>query len=445
MPRPILIDQQQQVETVEQEAAKKKQYGANPKTVGVLAAMAKNHTEFVQMCDQWEDGKAAIRKKKKRFEELQAGDKVPPDHASTDAWSNRPLNCTNLRAAMVIRAKFFRKERDEAFRSSHILRLDDPQERNATLAATKALLNSKIHALGKSMAKLNAAKANSMIPTEFPYAYCFLKQQEASRRLKIIERRDGGPMDTQKRNIKFPELVRGWPDKVDPRLRFEIENEARERREAKQREQERLLEEEGEEEGEEESESEEEVDENEPEDDIVLDSQELHAAPLKDPLVDRRFEPEANQNKPKYKKQPKSQVGFNPGSPSLLKAAEEEAAALGPVNEGKKKGPKKRTVDEESEAGDVAGSSSVNGSEDEASSEPRHKRSKIVPQEQGAAFNAIFGEGSDDESDDEAEHSDARSETGSIDNLVMGEDGIGRMASPPPEGFEDSDAEEGGY
>ena len=239
MPRPVLIDQQQKVESAEQEASKKKMFGANPKTVGVLAAMAKNHVEFVQFCDQWEEGKASIRKKKKRFEELQDGDKVPPDNASTDAWSHRPLTCNNLRAAMVLRAKFFRQERKDAFLSPHILRLDDPQERDATLAAVRALLNSKIQALGKSMTKLKNAKNNSMIPTEFPYAFCFLRQQEASRKLKIIERRLGGPMDKNKRNLKFPELVRGWPDNIDPRLRFEIENEALQKREARQREQER--------------------------------------------------------------------------------------------------------------------------------------------------------------------------------------------------------------
>lgn len=442
MPRPVLIDQQQKVESAEQEASKKKMFGANPKTVGVLAAMAKNHVEFVQFCDQWEEGKASIRKKKKRFEELQDGDKVPPDNASTDAWSHRPLTCNNLRAAMVLRAKFFRQERKDAFLSPHILRLDDPQERDATLAAVRALLNSKIQALGKSMTKLKNAKNNSMIPTEFPYAFCFLRQQEASRKLKIIERRLGGPMDKNKRNLKFPELVRGWPDNIDPRLRFEIENEALQKREARQREQERLLEQEGEEEGEEESESEE---EEEPEDDIVLDAQELQAAPLKDPLVDRRFDSEAKQNKPKYKKQPKSQVGFNPASPSLLAAAEEDAAALGPVNEGKKKGPKKRAVDEESDAGDVPCSSSAAGTDDESSSiEPMSKRRK-VPAGQDKTFNDIFGGDSDDESDEDADRSNVHSDAGSADNIVIGEDGIGRVASPPPAGFEDSDVEDGGY
>ena len=212
-----------------------KAVGANRETNWTLAQMAKNWLHYLQLAGKWEDGKTDVRNAKKRFEELKDEEKAPHDSYTTDAWRHRPYGCNDLRKAIQLYGKYLDQSRKDIFSSLRTAGMTH-LEVNATVVASTAVLDEKIAGLKRAVAAMDARKAASRIQEEFPGSGGFLKQHEVAAKLREWERRAGGPMDTEERKEKYPELEHGWPDIQgdDMPLPFERELKATEKARAQE-------------------------------------------------------------------------------------------------------------------------------------------------------------------------------------------------------------------
>ena len=207
-----------------------KAVGANRETNCVLAQMAKNALHYIQLAYKWEIGKSDVRKAKKRFDELLQEEKAPPSVYLSEAWRNRPYGCSDFRKAIDLYSKRLIKARNNVCNELQTTGMT-AMEKETTVAAAVAGLDEKISGLRREIAAMEKRKSESKIQEEFPGAGGFRKQQQVSEKLRVIERREGGPLSREKRREMFPELERGWPDIKgdDIPLPFEKELKASER------------------------------------------------------------------------------------------------------------------------------------------------------------------------------------------------------------------------
>lgn len=215
------------VKTIEEKRAdeerekkqKEKDIGASKQTIQTLKRMAADAYDFIRLCDLWNRGDPGVKKSKRVFEELLEAERIEWDAAMTEAWTNRPLNCHNLRSALLIYAKQFvdlkrtnggqflvqGAKKVVKFNPEKLDKLEIPEDPQAEDAPTVSVMT-KLESITRALKKLDDAKNASQRDVFFPNCYGFCRQQTATTELRQIEFHRGGKVPLEEMYERFPVL-----------------------------------------------------------------------------------------------------------------------------------------------------------------------------------------------------------------------------------------------
>jgi hypothetical protein len=173
-----------------------KDVGASRETIHTLANIARNRMHFMDMCEEWNEGKAGVRKTKIAYERLSQVEKPVRTPIMLHCWRKRPLGFEGgLRDACLIRYKQLEKEGDR-------------------VGADGVAIQNEITQIERAVRTLKDCKGESKMDSFFPGHGGFRKQQLAEEKVRAIERKDGGPMKNSEKYRRFPCLQPGWPDQL---------------------------------------------------------------------------------------------------------------------------------------------------------------------------------------------------------------------------------------
>ena len=177
-----------------------KDVGASRETVHTLANIARNRMHFVDMCEEWNEGKAGVRKTKIAYERLSQSEKPVRTAIMLDCWRKRPAGFQGgLRDACLIRFRQLEKQLEKE--GEHV-------------GAGGVAIQTEITQIQQAVRTLKDCKDESKMDTFFPGHGGFRKQQLAEEKVRAIERNDGGPMKKSEKYKLFPCLQPGWPDQL---------------------------------------------------------------------------------------------------------------------------------------------------------------------------------------------------------------------------------------
>tara|TARA_B110000902_G_scaffold149640_1_gene172283 strand:- start:765 stop:2132 length:1368 start_codon:yes stop_codon:yes gene_type:complete len=215
--------EEKQVEEEHEKKQKEKDIGASKQTIQTLKRMAADEDDFIRLCDLWNHGDPGIKKSKRVFEELEEAESILWDATMTEAWSNRPLNCHNLRSALLHYSKQFidikgsngsqflvhgaRKivkftpEKLDKQRYPDPVKPDSEDDEAPTISVM-----CKLEFIKRSIAKLDAAKQASQLDVFFPNCYRLCQKQTATSDVRRLELHRGGDMPLMEMYERFPVL-----------------------------------------------------------------------------------------------------------------------------------------------------------------------------------------------------------------------------------------------
>lgn len=195
-------------------AEKKVEKGCCQATFGLIAFMAKNHEEFIELCSKEASKGAGFTNLRKQLEndlKLNKADRGPYKAVEKTAWTNRPIGCESLKKALLLYGVEVNRK----------LKLETNQ-------AGFLLLKEEFIAVGDAIKALNDHSAKSHVRASFPEAGGFLMQQKAASAFRAETERlamQGKPrMTDAEKYQRWPCLQPGWPDNMEGRLtREELE------------------------------------------------------------------------------------------------------------------------------------------------------------------------------------------------------------------------------
>lgn len=192
--------------------------GANAAGVHSYKCMSKNAMSFMDYLADHADGISAPRTARQRFDDVRTlGSEnsvaLECTKSMKQAWSNRPsVNVVIEEGGPKV----------EITRLSHAVKYallntkrklaqlgyvgEGEEERLARFALEQQLI-----ALESDIAAVSAHELEAPLQDYFPGAGGLLEIQEATRKLRAIEQRDGGAMKYGEKIERFPCLAKGWP------------------------------------------------------------------------------------------------------------------------------------------------------------------------------------------------------------------------------------------
>ena len=173
-----------------------KDVGASRETVHTLANIARNRMHFLEMCEEWNEGKAGVRKMKIDFENAAQSEKPVRTPIMLHCWRKRPPGFEGgLKKACLIRYKQLEKEGDR-------------------VGEEGAAIQNEITQIQIAVRTLNDCKNESKMDAYFPGHGGFRTQQLAEEKVRAIERKDGERMNDSDKYKLFPCLQPGWPNQL---------------------------------------------------------------------------------------------------------------------------------------------------------------------------------------------------------------------------------------
>lgn len=209
----------QKLDEEREKKQREKDIGASKQTVQTLKCMAADAYDFIRLCDLWNRGDPGVKKSKRVFEELEEAERLEWDATMTEAWTNRPLNCHNLRSALLHYSRQFVDLRRTngaqflvqgakkvvKFNPDNLDILEIPDKPQADDAPTVSVMT-KLECITRAIKKIDDAKGASQRDVFFPNCYRFCQQQTATSELRQTEFHRGGKMPLEEMYEKFPVL-----------------------------------------------------------------------------------------------------------------------------------------------------------------------------------------------------------------------------------------------
>ena len=196
---------------------KEKDIGASKQTIQALKCMASDPLDFIQKCYLWNINDAGVKKSKRIFEELHENERIELDATMVEAWVNRPINCHNLRSALLIYAKQYidlkrihgsefkvqSAKKIKKFNKEHLDKIEMSLNDKIEDAPTITVMT-KLESITRALHKLDEANRSSQREVFFPNSGRFCQQQDTSSEVRKIQFHLGSSMSFDELCEKFP-------------------------------------------------------------------------------------------------------------------------------------------------------------------------------------------------------------------------------------------------